>query len=58
MRHTHLSLLAYRGYSMAEIQRRARHSDPRTTAKYYVHILDEKDMEMADSFANLIKIED
>lgn len=58
MRHTHLSLLAYRGYSVAEIQRRARHTDPRTTAKYYVHILDEKDMEMADSFANLIKIED
>ena len=58
MRHTHLSLLAYRGYSMAEIQRRARHSDPRTTAKYYVHILDEKDLEMADSFSELIKIEE
>ena len=43
MRHTHLSLLAYKGYSIAEIQRRARHSDPRTTAKYYVHILDERE---------------
>lgn len=51
MRHTHLSLLAHNGYSMAEIQRRARHSDPRTTAKYYVHILDERDQEMADSFS-------
>ena len=58
MRHTHLSLLAYRGYSMAEIQRRARHSDPRTTAKYYVHILEEKDLEMAERFSDLIKIED
>jgi len=51
-------LLAYRGYSMAEIQRRARHSDPRTTAKYYVHILEEKDMEMAERFSDLIKIEE
>ena len=52
MRHTHLSLLAHNGYSLAEIQRRARHTDPRTTAKYYVHILDEKDKEMADNFSN------
>lgn len=52
LRHTHLSLLAHNGYSLAEIQRRARHTDPRTTAKYYVHILDEKDKEMADNFSN------
>ena len=51
IRHTHLSLLANKGFSLAEIQRRARHSDPRTTAKFYVHIVDEKDKEMADSFS-------
>ncbi len=51
MRHTHLSLLAQKGYSLAEIQRRARHSDPRTTAKYYVHVIDKRDQEMAESFA-------
>ena len=51
MRHTHLSLLAQKGYSLAEIQRRARHTDPRTTAKYYVHVIDQRDQEMAESFA-------
>ena len=56
LRHTHLSMLAHNGYSMTEIQRRARHTDPRTTAKYYVHILDEKDKEMAESFSNLLKV--
>ena len=55
MRHTHLSLLAYLGFSMTEIQKRARHKDPRTTAKYYVHILDERDEQMAESFSRAIK---
>ena len=51
IRHTHLSLLANKGFSLAEIQRRARHSDPRTTAKFYVHIVDERDKDMAESFS-------
>nr|BAR14954.1 Integrase (XerC) [uncultured Mediterranean phage uvMED] len=55
MRHTHLSMLAYLGYREAEIQKRARHTDPRTTAKYYVHILDEKDKEMSDAFGQAIR---
>ena len=58
MRHTHLSLLAYKGYSMPEIQRRARHSDPRTTAKYYVHILDERESQMAEDFAQSLRSEE
>jgi len=55
MRHTHLSMLAYLGYKDSEIQKRARHTDPRTTAKYYVHILDEKDQEMSDAFGQAIR---
>ena len=55
MRHTHLSMLAYLGYKDSEIQKRARHTDPRTTAKYYVHILDEKDQEMSDAFEQAIR---
>ena len=50
MRHTHLSLLAHNGYSMAEIKEE-QGVESRTTAKYYVHILDERDQEMADNFS-------
>ena len=56
MRHTHLSLLAHNGFSLPEIQRRARHTDPRTTAKYYVHILDEKDKEMSEVYSKAINL--
>lgn len=55
LRHTHLSLLVHQRYSLAEVQRRARHTDPRTTSKYYVHILDERESEMSDAFAEAVR---
>jgi integrase len=57
MRHTHLSLLSYQGFSIKEIQERARHTDPRTTSEYYIHLLEGKDREMADKFSELLNKE-
>ena len=49
-RHADLSLLAHNGYSMAEIQEE-QDIQIQELLKYYVHILDERDQEMADSFS-------
>ena len=54
MRHTHLSLLSYMGFSITEIQKRARHTDPRTTSQYYVHIVQGRDREMAENYSELL----
>ena len=54
MRHTHLSLLSFMGFSIKEIQERARHTDPRTTSQYYIHLVEGKDKEMAEKFSILL----
>jgi len=57
MRHTHLSLLSFMGFSIKEIQERARHTDPRTTSEYYIHLVEGKDKEMADKFSEVLNKE-
>lgn len=57
MRHTHLSLLSFMGFSIKEIQERARHTDPRTTSEFYIHLVEGKDKEMADKFSELLNKE-
>ena len=42
-RHTHLSILAKGGLPIPELQLRAGHNDIETTARYYIHIANDKD---------------
>ena len=42
-RHTHLSILAKGGLPIPELQYRAGHNDIDTTARYYIHIANDKD---------------
>lgn len=43
LRHTHASLLLYRGVSIASVARRLGHSNMATTQKVYLHIINELD---------------
>ena len=55
-RHTHLSILAKGGLPISELQYRAGHNDIETTARYYIHIANDKDA--SAYFENIRKKQD
>lgn len=53
-RHTHISLLAEKGFSLKYIMERVGHTDPETTMKVYTHVTEKTKKEAREKLNNLI----
>ena len=53
-RHTHISLLAEKGFPLKYIMERVGHTNPETTMKVYTHVTERMQKEARDKLNNLI----
>lgn len=53
LRHTHASMLAYRGAEAVQVSARLGHSQLSTTLNIYTHLFDNKDKHLADDLSDV-----
>lgn len=54
LRHTHISLLAEKGFDLKYIMNRVGHNEPKTTLKIYTHVTDRLRKQQAEKLNDLL----